>query len=224
MSRKMKSVGIAVAAMLAISAVSAVGAQAASFHSSVEKTHLTGSQVGENIFDTFAGNVKCKKATFTSTSQEVGEKVTATTWKKATATVVPSYSECTAFGQAATITVVNCHYTITPTSATAGTLNVVESGGTCLITINSTAGNCKVTVGAHTPGKPNLVFTNEEFEGKKVVLVTSKVEEIKYTVDGPGTVCGTPGSYSDGKYTGSVRVRGFTDSGLSSQVDITATA
>jgi hypothetical protein len=35
--------------------------------------------------------------------------------------------------------------------------------------------------------------------------LTSK---ISYTIDGPGTVCGTPGSYTDGSYTGTATVMG----------------
>ncbi|HEX3240504.1 MAG TPA: hypothetical protein VHR18_10265 [Solirubrobacterales bacterium] len=89
MNRKIKTLGVVLASVLAMSAIGASAASAAEFHSAVHPQEIHGTQTTSHVFTTNAGTVTCKKATFTGTSAAK---------TSATQTLSPDYNECTAFG------------------------------------------------------------------------------------------------------------------------------
>jgi hypothetical protein len=227
--KRMKVLGVAMLAVFAVSAIAASAAQAAEFHSTIEKTFLFGEQEGENVFTTTAGKVKCKEASFDSLNAQVGAKTEIEKEKflytTATVTVQPKYGKCTAFGQAATVEngptgTQPCDYhfnTAAPNQVTVTGTPVPAWGSPadvgCTITINVPAGNCMVTVNQQKPGTPSVSFSNTTFEGIGAVKVTSGVKGIAYTVEGAaGSICGEPGSYTNGEYAGNVIARGYKSS------------
>jgi hypothetical protein len=205
MNRKFKAIGMALVAIFAISAFSAAGAQAISFHSERETTFFQGEQIGTNIFTTTAGNVKCKKATFVGESTgTVVEKEK--DYKTETVEVTPTYAECTAFGQAASVTSTKCEYTLNA-NGTVVSVTGCEGGG---VVVHVPSGNCTVTVPDQHFTAAKVEYKNEGVGTTQDVLVTADVtNQITYNVDGPGAICGTPGHYTDGNYTGSVTTKGY---------------
>jgi hypothetical protein len=207
MIRNLKALGLALVAVLAMSVMAASAAQGAAFKSEAGTTFLSGSQVTENVFTTAAGKVKCKKATFSG--EVTGTSVTELT-------IIPLYEECTAFGQSAKVTMEGCDYDFDVTTATTGHVKI-----TCPpekhITVHVTSGNCSLTIFGQTPGVPTVDFTNQGGPGNtRDVLVTSTVSQIEYTVDGPGTICGTAGTYKGAegaKYDGTVTEKGANEGG-----------
>jgi len=94
MKRYVKAFGATVAAALALAAVTAAGASAASFTASATGT-LTGTQTSNHVFTTGGGgSVTCKKAHMHGTIVSTAA---------ASQHVTVTYSECTAFGFAATV-------------------------------------------------------------------------------------------------------------------------
>jgi hypothetical protein len=88
MTRKLKTLGVALVAVFALTAVMASAASAASFTSSSYPTTATGeSAIGNDVFTTEGGAVECKShfgGTLTEASSEH--------------TVIPTYTNCKAFG------------------------------------------------------------------------------------------------------------------------------
>ena len=197
MIKKLKVMGLTVIAVFAFTAVSAVAAQAANFHSEASTTNIKGTQEGENIFTTAAGNVKCKVAEFTDNGV-MGTSVPSLE-------ITPKYEKCTAFGQTAEVTT-NDTWTFTAPSATEGKVVLNATN----IVINVPSGNCSVTVPAQTPGTPKVKYTNGGSGSTRNVLVTSEVAKITYSVAGTGTICGTTGTHTEAaSYSGKVLVKGF---------------
>src|SRR5690242_11310177 len=65
MNRKLKALGLALFAVLALGAFSASAAMAGDFHSETSTdTVIKGSQVGTDVFTVNAGTVKCNEATY----------------------------------------------------------------------------------------------------------------------------------------------------------------
>jgi hypothetical protein len=229
MNRKLKVLSLALAAVFAFGAVSAVGASAAEFRSEIEKTFIFGEQTTENVFATKAGNIKCKKATFDSLAAQTGKEKAAKNFATDMITVHPKYTECTAFGQASSVETTmaspftSTDYTLFSTTPEVRVVSTVTEGGsiedpgTSQITVIVPSGNCSLQIKAQKPGTPTVEYKNEGAGAARSVLVTSKVEKISYTVTGPGTICGTPGNYEDGKLTGSVLLKGFSDKGHTAQ-------
>jgi hypothetical protein len=219
--KRLKVLGVAMLAVFAISAIAASAAQAAEFHSTIEKTFLFGEQEGEPVFAITAGKVKCKEASFDSLIGQVGTGG-GNDWKTATFTVQPKYGKCTAFGQ--TMIFENgpagtqpCDYhfnTAAPNQVTVTGTPVPAWGSPadvgCTLTINVPSGNCMLTVNQQKPGTPTVAFATTTFEGFSAVKETSSIKGITYTVDGPiGSICGEPGTYTNGEYSGNVILRGY---------------
>lgn len=188
MVRNLKTLGVAVVAMLAMSAVVASAASAnLKFHAAQTHTILTGSQTTQHVFQTNTGTVTCSTATFSGTQQNA----TATE-----ITIAPNYDNCIAFGFVSVPVHENgCHYLFTydktvhlqcPTKP-----------------IEITAPGCTVTVGTQTISPVD--FNNNA--AKTDVTVVATVGNIQYTNHDEGFVC-TGGQFTGGKYTGSTTVTG----------------
>jgi hypothetical protein len=219
--KQLKIIGVLMVALFALSGVA--NASAAVFHSEVEETFIFGEQEGENIFHTESGNVKCKKESFTQNGIK-GTKVGENNFTIAKVNVSPAYGECTAFGQAAIVDINGGSFTITPTSATSGT--VVIDQGTAPIQITVPTGACNVTIAAQTP-TGSVALANVGAGATAFIKLTAGVTGIAYTVDstsgkGPGepTTCGTVGAHTGAEYTGVVNEKGYTTSAHTTQVGI----
>jgi hypothetical protein len=198
MTRKLKTLGLAFVAVLAMSAIAASASQASSFMTEGEKYPVTisASQEGEHVFTvlTEAGKnseVKCKKATFSGSASAKSSEVT----------VHPTYEECTAFTLPATVTTTNCDYVIHSGAGSvdnfAGTVDVKCSSGS----IKVKTATCEVSVGGQT-GLGNLGLVNNTAGG--TVNINPAVTGIAYTnvTDGIGCPLPDKASHTDGTYNG----------------------
>jgi hypothetical protein len=190
MIRNLKVLGVAFAAVLALSAVAAT---AASAEGKVTCTSypctLTGTSPLENdVFNTEGGKVECKAA-FHSLISEASSSLT----------VTPTYTECRAFGFVnATVNMNGCDYLFTtPTKIgshewTSGspspTTNPSEvthvlcpvgkaieiSSGTCKLAIHpqTLAGHLIITNTTNTPEKLNDIDIQATYENIKYTVVT----------------------------------------------------
>jgi len=192
MSRKLKMIGLAAIAVLAVTAVSASAASAASFTSSAETTTLEGSQKTTNVFTTGAGEVKCAVAKFNGTQK--GTKSEGLGFTSQTASVHPTYENCTAFGFSATVATNACEYVLHANGET----DIVNCATPIKITIP--VAGCNITVGNQN-GLKSVSYTNEAGGD---ILVTANVAGISFTSS--GGLCGSSGT--NGTYKGSVLTNG----------------
>ena len=195
MKRKTLALCLMVASVFALSALSASAAVAAPlFHAESEPVTFKGSS-SDNVFITNAGEVAC------STSSFAGTNATKTS---STATLTPTYSGCKAFGfLSATVEPHGCTYTfhlVEGSSLPTATVDV-NCTGTNEITINSTG--CVVHVPPQA-GLKHVVFEN-------IASKPRTIKAIKYTAT---SGCLNPGTSTNGTYTGTVTISGFTSAGL----------
>jgi hypothetical protein len=154
MTRKFKALGIAVFAVLAMSAIVSSAASAASFTAASYPVTYAGNQAPTepHVFKADTFETTCKNAEFKGTANEASS----------TATLTPTYSECTAAGLEATIDMNGCSYVfhITTTTATDwdSTVDVSCPAGKD-ITITAGFGACVIHVPAQT-GKSNVTLKN----------------------------------------------------------------
>ena len=167
MTRKLKTLGVALFAVLALTAVSASAASAAEFTAASYPTTGTGeSAKGNDVFTTEAGTVECKShfaGTLTAANSDL--------------TVTPTYSDCVAFGFVEA-TVTGCKYTFTAVSTTSANVDVVSP---CTII----ASNCHVTVPNQGPLGSVAITNNAAGD----VSVQANVSKIEYTVVKDGFLC-----------------------------------
>jgi hypothetical protein len=207
MTSKIKGLGLAFVAIAAMSMVAVSGAQASELHATTSATtaSIFGNQ-GEqqHVFITKAGSVKCKEATFEATATDQGADATQLTTTELTATA--TYANCTAFGQAATIDMNGCKFTITNKSGagvtTARTAYVDVTGCTTGKIIEITPQlNCVLTVPEqHNLG--TLTFANEGTAPNEDVKATVAVTGIKYQSDKECPSMTNGQTLTDGQYTG----------------------
>jgi len=194
MIRNLKTLGVALCAVLALTAVVASAASAAKYTAASYPTTGTGeSPVGNDTFKTEAGTVECKSH-FEGTLTEAS----------ATLTVKPTYTNCRAFGfLEASVEMNGCHYQFT--EATFTTADEFHAVVHFLCTTSATktkvkAGTCELEIGEQSPGGV-VNITNNTAAGD--VSVKAAVTGIKYTVtqDGFGCPFGGTGAKEGGTYT-----------------------
>ena len=216
MTRKIKALGLAFVAVLAMSAVASSAAQATTLTASAGVYPITvkGEQATENIF-TIGGNrqAKCANAVFdgVGTIAAPTEEVTLT----------PTYSNCTVtvLGSSIDMTVTfPCHYLLT--SSGLGHLVCNTEGGTNVqLHFYSGLG------GAHTEAneictyviKPQTIekadFTNQGSGATADVLITATAEKIAMErTKGTLGACGAVAQ--EATYTGTITAKGFNSGGV----------
>ena len=196
MIRNLKSLGLALVAVLAMSAVVASAAQAVpSFTASAYPATGTGSnKAGSETFTTEAGTVQCDSH-FEGTLTEASS----------TLTITPKYSECTAFGFLnATVETEGCTYVFHATEqVSAGVYNshvdVVCPEGK---SIKIVAATCKAEVKSQ-----NGLTTAKSTNSGSSVTVQPNVTNIAMTVTQDGFGCPFSGTGAKtGSYHGDVLV------------------
>lgn len=190
MTRKIKMLGMAFVAVLALTAVSASAASAASYTASSYPTTATGtSALGNDVFTTEGGKVECAshfEATLAAASVD-------TTW-------TAKYTSCKAFGFVEA-KVSHCKYTFTEPSGGGDTweakaIHIV--GNPCTIE----AGTCKVSVPLQGPlGKVHILLDT----ATGIITVKANVTGVKYNVTADGFGCPFAGT---GEKTGATYVQG----------------
>ena len=216
MTRKIKVLGLAFVAVLAMSAVASSAAQAVTFTASAGVYPITveGKQATENIF-TIGGNrqVKCTTAVFDG----VGTIAAATE----EVTVTPTYSGCTVtvLGVPVDATVtMPCHYLLTSSGLvhlicnTEGGTNVqihVYNGlGVAHTEANET---CTYVIKPQTIEKVD--YTNEGSGTTADVLITATGSKIAVERT-KGTLAACGAAAQEATYTGSVTAKGFSSGGV----------
>jgi hypothetical protein len=210
MTQNFKTLGLALVALLAMSAVIASAAQAVpeppEFQAATYPAKVTGAGPGAGIANAFtittgaAKNIStiCKKNKFE------GELTGAST----TLTVKPTYEECKLGGLAAIIDMNTCDFVFhtvkasNPPTASAEVKCTKEKD-----TITITQGTCVVHV-EEQAGLNHVIFDNIGAGTTKEVKATVHVEGIKYeiTKECPNTLTNT--TTTDGKYTEEVLLTG----------------
>jgi hypothetical protein len=132
MTRKLKTLGLALVAVFALGAISASTASAttepiAHFTSSEYPSYIEGNQIGNHTLTTPVGTITCKKVHSTSKTHELTEASTSLR-------ITPAYSECitkTALGATypTTVTLNGCTYTFTVHEKGADEEGVIETPG-----------------------------------------------------------------------------------------------
>jgi len=203
MIRNLKILGMAVVAVLAMSAVvaSAASAQLGTFTAHEYPATITGEQTGTDVFTTVAGTVSCTHATYHG--EAAGPQTSLT--------ITPTYSGCKAFGLfTATIDMNGCDYQFNrPTTEEpfgnglyVGTVDIKCPVNT---EITITTDVCRVTVPAQT-GLSQITYKNTPTATPTDVDVSVNIsKKIKYTVD-PNCATAAAGTYTDGSYTGAATV------------------
>jgi len=213
MTRKVRTLGLAFVAVLAMSALGASVAQAgvSVLMSDQEKYHTTldATQIGEHVFEVdtvepLNDEVKCKKATFAGTLEKASSTIT----------VIPTYAECKAFGLTATVTTTGCEYTIhSAVTVNAPHEYTAEVDVHCDVGkfIKVTTATCEVQVTEQTNLK-HVMVTNDTNVKTELndVTVTPTVSNIAYHVTKDGIGCPLTGveTRTDGIYTGNTTVTG----------------
>jgi hypothetical protein len=180
MTRKFKTLGVALFAVLALTAVSASAASAANYTASGYPTTGTAeSTVGNNTVTTEAGTIECKthmEATLAAPSP--------------TLTVKAAVTNCRAFGfLEATVQMNTCDYLFTEpklikTHEYTAAVHVKCTNAASPITI--TAATCKLTIGEQSPSG-HVIIINDTAAGD--VKVRAAMSGIKYTVVTDGFGC-----------------------------------
>jgi hypothetical protein len=184
MTRKIKMLGVAFCAVLAMGAMSAItapGASAAEFKCAVANCVLTGEQEASPNNEKFSIGTGLS-VTCTSAKSEAFS-ATATTKEL---TVTPTVENCTSSVGAATVKFNHCDYTFTAETNVNGHGGVhVKCSGETLIEIAT--GGCTIKMGTQTPTN-GVRYENKEVGGIKHVTVKITANNISYTKS--GLTCG----------------------------------
>jgi hypothetical protein len=183
MIRNLKILGVAFAAVLALSAVAATVASAeGQVTCSSYPCKITGeSAVGNSTFITEAGAVECQghaEATINAPTSEL--------------TITGTATNCKAFGFLnATVNTNGCDGLSTTPKKLSATEWTATGHMLCPVgkTIEIIAGTCKVTIGPQTPASAHTIITNTTAPTPDVVDLTGSATGVNYTVVTDGFGC-----------------------------------
>jgi hypothetical protein len=213
--KSIKTLGIAVLAALALTAVVGVAsASATEFHSESESTTWKGARTGANhVLKLGNESFSCKNVSFSGTTVLQNSKQF---------TVTPELTGCTwGAGFAGTWVMHSCKFLVHsgPSSAEplVGWIDIV--GCEKAMDFNST--NCHLEIG-NQKNIGTLEYQNASTEGFKTVTMVANFSGITYTRN-PAVGCfnGGPGTFTDGTYTGEWTVKGFAKTGTQTNVSVT---
>lgn len=214
MNRRFKSFYLPLI-VVALGAVSASAASAATFHSEVQTTYSYSPSTAMPTITTASGIMKCKKAV--AYGQWTGSGA-GLDWSTSSIALTPSFVECTMFGQAAFVDNGGCKYSLDAP----GQQSAFNCPAGKAITISIPSANCSVVIYGQT-GTSTVGFENGGVGSSRHVVANSKLSQVKYSVVGPGAFCGTPGTY-EGKagatLTSSFDLKGYKNAGHTEQVGV----
>jgi hypothetical protein len=203
MKRNLKILGLALASVLAMSAVAVSAASAVEFKSESSPTVLTGEQKeGTNeVFTTMGGTVTCENVTYVGSMSG-----TSSTELE----VAPTYSGCTAFGFSTLIHVNGCKFKFT----VVGSVHIVCPTGKA---IEITAPGCTITVPTQTPTGGAINYLNLGTWTGRVLEFIKLLTGIHYIEHNKGIfpTCSNPEvTTTDGTYSGESIIKGENESGV----------
>jgi hypothetical protein len=207
MSRKLKTLGIAIVASLAMSAMAASAQAAPEFHAGNAHTILKGKQEtgSEHVFtagESFGG-ISCTQAEFSGTTSALTEK---------TQTMTPVYENCAdSFGRTAHVSMNGCGYIFSVSNnATVGTTEIECPPGKEIVVTVTASPHCTVRIPAQKSVGP--VTYHNIANGD--VTVTSEAENVTNTTEGGFFICGVSnGHHTEGTYFGNTVVHGTNTTG-----------
>lgn len=231
MIRNLKTLGLALVAVLAFGAIAASGASAAvehTFNSELEKTVLTGDNDGLGALNLSVTNKGGTKLTVSCTTASFAGDQTGKTADGIT--LHPTFGKANTKGEAgscklggigATVTTTGCNFTFDSDTSANGlggedaTTSVECEAGK---SIKSTAAGCTVSIASESGGKPvnqnlhGISYTNEGAGESRTVKVTSAVKGIHWTAS--GVFCSLVGlgngeTGTNGEFSGTVSTKGF---------------
>jgi hypothetical protein len=195
MTRKLKALGLAFVAILALGVLSASAASAAEIHSEQAHTIIDGSQpVAEDDVYTFnAGTVKCTEASYSGTT---------TSATSSEVSLTPAYSGCTAFG------FVNAKIDIEIECTFRLRWGIPPFRISCTkFTIKITAFNCHVSMGTQDINS-GVTYDNAGSGSSRDITATLNLSGIKYTQESKSFPGCTNGTFTNGTYKGSITLTG----------------
>lgn len=213
---KLTKIVIALAAMLAMSAVLVSAASAAQYKSNKSPVMLHGAQVEQHVFTVDGQKTTCNVAEFNKASQA--------TPTNEISGVVATYNNCSAFGFAgATVNMGNCTYTFKQPNALEGNITWTIgfgffcSGGTPMTIKSSVFGSeCEVTIGQ--TGNENLfhIVLHLNFNPWPRIRFTFTLTPIRVTKIKDNGLCplGGTGVVNNGTYNGTSEVEGTEEIGF----------
>jgi hypothetical protein len=215
MNRKIKALGLALVAALALTAVMA-SAASAQFTSDKDHTLLHGIQTTSHVFTAGSGfgGISCTTATFSGTGTGTHEAGPPTRYNSSTQVVNPTYSGCKdTFGRT-----VHVHNNLTYTFLSGASKGSVEVTGSMSLTVTSGGGAVICTVTIVTPQTNNgISYTNE---GGKV-KVTTNTSNVKSVTAGGSLNCGVAnGEHTGGTYTGTTVMNGEGTDGSAASISV----
>jgi hypothetical protein len=196
--KHLKTLGLAILALVAVSALSGVAsASAAEFHASAVGVAIHGEQVTAHKFTITGSSVTCERATFTGTT----EALNSTTQK-----VHPSYEHCTAFGFAgAIVNTTGCQYNFHTQTGTVDLESCTNGGIT--IEVNAGLGKCITKIPSQT-GILGQSFATVGTSPSRDITETTKATNIAAeTVTSTGLCPLTVGKDTGGTYTGTTTMK-----------------
>lgn len=198
MIRNTKVLGLALVAVLAMSAFAAAGASAATkFVAGTSTAKVVADQVASenHVFTVDGSEVKCSTAHF-ETAGEVASPATSIT-------VHPTYSGCTAFGfLGATVNTTGCDYQL----FASGSINVLCSGSNQIII---TAATCEAKVPAQEIAS-GVTYVNQATSPTTVLVEAGLNGTVKTNKTKDGFLCPLSGTgTSFGSYLGDTVAKGF---------------
>jgi len=205
MIHKLKFLGIALVAALAMSSVLAAAAPADVITSeSAGVTTITGKMEGTDIFKVHGGEVKCNSVSYTGTFSSGASSVLLT----------PTYSGCTFAGLASAVDMNGCQYraNVTGGASTAGSVDIVCTGSNEITVTAPSVGTKKCIV--HIPAQTDLTAgagTNIGAGATREGTGDINITNIKYSQTA-GTAetgnCATADNTTGGTYTGTATFTG----------------
>jgi hypothetical protein len=222
MTRNFKALGLALIVALAMSAVAASVASAATdtLFTGADPAFVTAEQEaekGQHIFEVPGEGVSatCSKAHFGGTVQG-GEKITQVT-------VTPKYEgTCSLepFGSA-TVDTTGCDYLLTGETVGAHAKVHINCSGSNKIKITGPLG-CTISVGTQSPGGGYTIKNETGGNGIKDVTLNITVTNISWTSTFSCGFIGLPSSGNNATYTGTATAKAYEDNNgvTGSQVDL----
>jgi hypothetical protein len=203
MTRKPKTLGFALAAVFAFSAISVSAASAAEFHTGAEPTVITGHSESNQVLTISGQSVICETAEFSGTAA-----------KKTTTSITlhPDFSKCSFSGEATTVTTKGCNFIFTSNLGPSGDaplhIECKEPAVHPHITVKNAA--CNLYIGEQTPGQGTAY---DNINSKTEITLTFTATNIKITKK-EGPLCFLLGN--EASYTGKAIAKAYEDKGTSS--------
>jgi hypothetical protein len=202
MTRKLKAIGLAFAAVAAMSLIPAAATQGSELHAITAgpSANITGEQTTQHRFQATppAGPATtCNSVHFEGTVSITSQHQT----------VTPIYTGCTAFGQTSTVNMNGCKFTFTGSGNPALTAKVDIVGCTAGKQIEGNTAICQKTIPEQATIGGHVVFSNGGSPSDLVATFT--LTGITYQLH--GAVCGhtVTTTTHDGTYQGSATFKAF---------------